>query len=313
MPATLVLEMVSNKSKLEPLTKGKVKAAHDLVHRNCAINHAVVHFVEVAVCAGGRCTTLALQVKQRVNSQWKDTSKYNTRRNSTLEPCPSSAGSGRAWDVRRTPSVSRPGPKFERSATQVAIEIADYYDRESSVGSLDSLDASTESLGCRLSSLKLKMEVMMDDGNCQFRSCAFHLYGHQKHHQVVRDKAVRYMRDNSQMCATHDAPFCIATTSFCRSVFIQRTLDCNGGARHDTRSAPRARRLLSCAQSRHGRWAAVCQTAYLTLEGLWVWDLFRFKLYFATEKDWEQYIANMSMNRTWGDELTLVCERRGIL
>jgi len=237
MPATLVLEMVSNKSKLEPLTKGKVKAAHDLVHRNCAINHAVVHFVEVAVCAGGRCTTLALQVKQRVNSQWKDTSKYNTRRNSTLEPCPSSAGSGRAWDVRRTPSVSRPGPKFERSATQVAIEIADYYDRESSVGSLDSLDASTESLGCRLSSLKLKMEVMMDDGNCQFRSCAFHLYGHQKHHQVVRDKAVRYMRDNSQM----------------------------------------------------------------------------FKLYFATEKDWEQYIANMSMNRTWGDELTLVCERRGIL
>mmetsp|Transcript_27525 Transcript_27525/g.52023 ORF Transcript_27525/g.52023 Transcript_27525/m.52023 type:complete len:253 (-) Transcript_27525:656-1414(-) len=177
------------------------------------------------------------EVKQRVNSQWKDTSKYNTRRNSTLEPCPSSAGSGRAWDVRRTPSVSRPGPKFERSATQVAIEIADYYDRESSVGSLDSLDASTESLGCRLSSLKLKMEVMMDDGNCQFRSCAFHLYGHQKHHQVVRDKAVRYMRDNSQM----------------------------------------------------------------------------FKLYFATEKDWEQYIANMSMNRTWGDELTLVCERRGIL
>eukprot|EP00241_Pyramimonas_parkeae_P012305 CAMPEP_0114254480 /NCGR_PEP_ID=MMETSP0058-20121206/17000_1 /TAXON_ID=36894 /ORGANISM="Pyramimonas parkeae, CCMP726" /LENGTH=290 /DNA_ID=CAMNT_0001368699 /DNA_START=582 /DNA_END=1454 /DNA_ORIENTATION=- len=169
------------------------------------------------------------EVKQRVNSQWKDTSKYNTRRNSTLEPCPSSAGSGRAWDVRRTPSVSRPGPKFERSATQVAIEIADYYDRESSVGSLDSLDASTESLGCRLSSLKLKMEVMMDDGNCQFRSCAFHLYGHQKHHQVVRDKAVRYMRDNSQM----------------------------------------------------------------------------FKLYFATEKDWEQYIANMSMNRTWGDELTL--------
>jgi hypothetical protein len=49
----------------------------------------------------------------------------------------------------------------------------------------------------RLESFDLKTEEMKDDGNCQFRSLAFNLFGDQSYHAVVRKAVVEYMRQYS--------------------------------------------------------------------------------------------------------------------
>jgi len=57
----------------------------------------------------------------------------------------------------------------------------------------------------RLQNNGLKELVMQGDGNCQFRSVAYELYGSQAFHEHVRLKAVRYIRDNSEQFAPYFA------------------------------------------------------------------------------------------------------------
>jgi len=53
--------------------------------------------------------------------------------------------------------------------------------------------AATSGLEARLASLGMEMRIMDGDGNCQFRSAAFNLFGAQSHHAVVRKSAVAHM------------------------------------------------------------------------------------------------------------------------
>ena len=63
---------------------------------------------------------------------------------------------------------------------------------ESGRGSAE--DGAGEQLEARLLALGCEMHVMEGDGNCQFRSAAFNLFGSQEHHAVVRASAVEHMR-----------------------------------------------------------------------------------------------------------------------
>lgn len=56
------------------------------------------------------------------------------------------------------------------------------------------LQAAEARLTSRLFKLKLEHCVMEGDGNCQFRSVSFGLYGTPRHHAYVRRRAVKYMR-----------------------------------------------------------------------------------------------------------------------
>lgn len=49
----------------------------------------------------------------------------------------------------------------------------------------------------RLQKLKLDMFVMEGDGNCQFRSVSFNLYGSEHHHLLVRRRALDHMRQHA--------------------------------------------------------------------------------------------------------------------
>eukprot|EP00933_Yihiella_yeosuensis_P044850 TRINITY_DN40124_c0_g1_i1.p1 TRINITY_DN40124_c0_g1~~TRINITY_DN40124_c0_g1_i1.p1 ORF type:complete len:297 (+),score=52.87 TRINITY_DN40124_c0_g1_i1:55-945(+) len=53
------------------------------------------------------------------------------------------------------------------------------------------------SLDKRLDTFGLQSEVMEGDGNCQFRSIAFNLFGDQKHHAVARKAAVEHMKKHA--------------------------------------------------------------------------------------------------------------------
>lgn len=46
----------------------------------------------------------------------------------------------------------------------------------------------------RLDAFGMKMKVMEGDGNCQFRSIAFNLFGDQVHHAIARKAAVEHMQ-----------------------------------------------------------------------------------------------------------------------
>merc|ERR1711862_357926 len=53
-------------------------------------------------------------------------------------------------------------------------------------------------LNQRLDFLKLKLVIMEDDGNCQFRALSHELYGHQQWHATVRALVVEHMRINPE-------------------------------------------------------------------------------------------------------------------
>ncbi|KAK3289288.1 hypothetical protein CYMTET_3276 [Cymbomonas tetramitiformis] len=88
--------------------------------------------------------------------------------------------------------------RLQRSGSQLAIDISTYAEQDKGPSS-PQRQQNESVLGQRLKKLKLKMEKMGDDGNCQFRSCAHHLYGDQKHHAKVRQHAITYMQTNSAM------------------------------------------------------------------------------------------------------------------
>merc|ERR1712066_256509 len=50
------------------------------------------------------------------------------------------------------------------------------------------------SLQERLSSVGMRMKAIEGDGNCQFRSLAFNLFGGQAHHAVIRQAAVAHLK-----------------------------------------------------------------------------------------------------------------------
>merc|ERR1712176_459290 len=49
----------------------------------------------------------------------------------------------------------------------------------------------------RLKSFGTQTMVMEGDGNCQFRSLAFNLFGSQRHHAVTRQCVVEHMKRNA--------------------------------------------------------------------------------------------------------------------
>eukprot|EP01068_Selenidium_serpulae_P013178 Selendium_serpulae@DN5937_c0_g1_i3.p2 len=61
------------------------------------------------------------------------------------------------------------------------------------------IGAQEEADGQRLLEKRLKwggfeMKIMKGDGNCQFRSASFNLYGHEQHHAYVRKCVIKHMR-----------------------------------------------------------------------------------------------------------------------
>ena len=49
----------------------------------------------------------------------------------------------------------------------------------------------------RLRAIGMQMCVMEGDGNCQFRSMAFNLFGSQSHHRIVRHAACGHMQEHA--------------------------------------------------------------------------------------------------------------------
>jgi hypothetical protein len=49
-------------------------------------------------------------------------------------------------------------------------------------------------LGNRLRHIGLRQVVMGDDGNCQFRSFSYNIYGTQAYHKLVRARAVKHIK-----------------------------------------------------------------------------------------------------------------------
>lgn len=109
--------------------------------------------------------------------------------------------------LRRVSSVSQPsfGPTAEqasklswtvsRKVLEDTISQQAAHDLAESTPDLRSEEAR---LRDRLKLLKLDMHVMQGDGNCQFRSVSFCLYGTEDHHGHVRRKAIEYMRQRSE-------------------------------------------------------------------------------------------------------------------
>lgn len=100
-------------------------------------------------------------------------------------------------------------PKQQRRSSTVALEeLPKSQNRMSQIGAIDreklvakvekaSKSAPKGSLDGRLGSLGLASHTMEGDGNCQFRSFAFNLFGTQSEHGVVRAAAVAHMRANA--------------------------------------------------------------------------------------------------------------------
>ncbi|XP_026193275.1 uncharacterized protein LOC34623992 [Cyclospora cayetanensis] len=88
-------------------------------------------------------------------------------------------------------AVSRPSESpTERAA---AVRAQGDYPR-----SLAEWEAEETLLEQRLAFLGCRTVTAVGDGNCQFRSCAFGLFGSEDWHKVVRKKAVRHMRIHTQ-------------------------------------------------------------------------------------------------------------------
>jgi hypothetical protein len=90
-----------------------------------------------------------------------------------------------------------------RKALEAAIAIEQYEEggmtgrrRSSTAWELDGVAAAEQRLALRLHKLRLDMLIMCGDGNCQFRSIAYGLYGDQGYHQIVRQRVVSTMLAN---------------------------------------------------------------------------------------------------------------------
>mmetsp|Transcript_34812 Transcript_34812/g.100043 ORF Transcript_34812/g.100043 Transcript_34812/m.100043 type:complete len:274 (-) Transcript_34812:192-1013(-) len=62
----------------------------------------------------------------------------------------------------------------------------------------DSGGGKSHSLEGRLKAFGMRMKEMEGDGNCQFRTLAFNLFGEQAHHAVARKAAVAHMRKHHE-------------------------------------------------------------------------------------------------------------------
>ncbi|KAK9806216.1 hypothetical protein WJX72_005737 [[Myrmecia] bisecta] len=108
----------------------------------------------------------------------RDPSKTFQRMNSTKPQLAGAASLSRMWsDSRKVLEEAIQTQKSEDRAHQEP-----------------DLMAQETRLQKRLGKFKLDMHVMAGDGNCQFRSVSFGLYGDPQHHRSVRLKAVQYMR-----------------------------------------------------------------------------------------------------------------------
>ncbi|KAK9791363.1 hypothetical protein WJX73_009217 [Symbiochloris irregularis] len=91
------------------------------------------------------------------------------------------------------------GPRLlwteSRQALEVEIQAAKAQDHASWTPDLASDEAR---LQARLEKLKLDMQVVSGDGNCQFRSVSQTLWGTQDYHLNVRQKAVGHMREHQE-------------------------------------------------------------------------------------------------------------------
>lgn len=63
---------------------------------------------------------------------------------------------------------------------------------------VNATDAEMGLLEQRLSFLGCRTVTAVGDGNCQFRSCSFGLFGNEEHHKVVRQTAVAHMRSRRE-------------------------------------------------------------------------------------------------------------------
>ena len=92
-------------------------------------------------------------------------------------------------------------------------------------------------LGLRLDALGLSSLEMEGDGNCQFRALADQLFGHQKHHAIVRQAAVEQMRRNAEFFGMYfedSAEF----TAYLRDMARSPSLPQPAPSRHETLTQP---------------------------------------------------------------------------
>mmetsp|Transcript_17504 Transcript_17504/g.38147 ORF Transcript_17504/g.38147 Transcript_17504/m.38147 type:complete len:288 (+) Transcript_17504:263-1126(+) len=133
--------------------------------------------------------------KRRLARQWRQSVTYNARHNEMvkLRAAQSDASANPPSEGQLATKMTVKKASLQRSLTQVAVEIVGYYETDKDCEG----DQCSTDLERRLHDLKLKMLIMGDDGNCQFRSCSQQLYGTQDHYQRVRQKVVDHMHANS--------------------------------------------------------------------------------------------------------------------
>ncbi|KEP66422.1 UNVERIFIED_CONTAM: OTU family cysteine protease [Hammondia hammondi] len=66
------------------------------------------------------------------------------------------------------------------------------------VGAVGRMKACQSLLEQRLGFLGFKSVHIAGDGNCQFRSCSWNMFGSEEHHRVVRARAVQHMREHRE-------------------------------------------------------------------------------------------------------------------
>jgi hypothetical protein len=103
----------------------------------------------------------------------------------TMERLKSSAGF--KW------STTRKNLEIAIAVEQLEEGAGDGRRRSSMAWELEGVAAAEQRLALRLHKLKLDMLVMCGDGNCQFRSIAYGLYGDQGHHHLVRQRVISTM------------------------------------------------------------------------------------------------------------------------
>lgn len=64
------------------------------------------------------------------------------------------------------------------------------------VGAVGRMKACQSLLEQRLGFMGFKSVRIAGDGNCQFRSCSWNMFGSEEHHKVVRSRAVQHMREH---------------------------------------------------------------------------------------------------------------------
>lgn len=128
---------------------------------------------------------------------------FSSRPSSATDPSTDQDATPAANNMERLQSTAGFKWSTTRKALEAAIAVEQLEEgamtgrrRSSTAWELDGVAAAEQRLALRLHKLRLDMLVMCGDGNCQFRSIAYGLYGDQGYHNIVRQRVINTMLVN---------------------------------------------------------------------------------------------------------------------